>query len=41
VKGNDELVGTLCGFVPCFKQAGGKLEEKENVREEILERKEA
>ena len=20
VKGNDELVGTLCGFVPCFKQ---------------------
>jgi len=34
-KGNDELVKTLCGFVPCFKQAGGKLEER------VLERKEA
>ena len=41
VKGNDELTRTLCGFVPCFKQDGGKLREKVNVREEILERKEA
>ena len=23
-KGNDELVKTLCGFVPCFKQGEGK-----------------
>jgi FlaA1/EpsC-like NDP-sugar epimerase len=34
-KGTDELIEVLCGFVPDYKQAGGKVEEVVLEREEV------